>query len=172
MAKKSLEDRIMDFIFSKVNAAMAKVVKPDMEVDNVGCLNVDEIKKLKKEYGIKGIILDIDETVRSDMGDIPKVNQEWISMIKDELKVIVVSNGIDKKVERYFELLGIDYIGFAHKPLKKNFRKACERLELNPEDILVIGDDTFSDIYGGRRNGMKTIRVKGVVSSKKDDREM
>ena len=43
--------------------------------------------------------------------------------------------------------------------------------ELNPEDILVIGDDTFSDIYGGRRNGMKTIRVKGVTSSDKDERE-
>lgn len=172
MAKKSLEDRIMDFVFSKVNVAMAKVIKPDMEVDTVGCLNVDEIRRLKKEYGIKGIILDIDETVRSDMKDIPKVNQEWINMIKDELKVIVVSNGIDKKVERYFELLGIDCIGFAHKPLKKNFRKACEKLELNPEDILVIGDDTFSDIYGGRRNGMKTIRVKGVTSSEKDDREM
>lgn len=172
MARKSLEDRIMDFIFSKVNAAMAKVIKPDMEVDNVGCLNVDEIKKLKKEYGIKGIILDIDETVRSKMGDIPKVNKDWIDMIKNELKVIVVSNGIDKKVERYFELLGIDYIGFAHKPLKKNFRKACEKLKLNPEDILVIGDDIFSDIYGGRRNGMKTVKVNGVQKEKSDEREM
>ena len=76
------------------------------------------------------------------------------------------------KVQNIFLLLGIDYIGFAHKPLKKNFRKACDKLELNPEDILVIGDDTFSDIYGGRRNGMKTIRVKGVTSSDKDEREM
>lgn len=162
MAKKSLEDRIMDFIFSKVNAAMAKVVKPDMEVDNVGCLNVDEIRKLKKEYGIKGIILDIDETVRSDMGDIPKVNQEWISMIKDELKVIVVSNGIDKKVERYFELLGIDYIGFAHKPMKRNFIRACEKLGIAPEKTLVIGDSLWSDIFGGKRNNMKTALVKRV----------
>jgi HAD superfamily phosphatase (TIGR01668 family) len=167
MAKKSLEDRIMDFIFSKVNAAMAKVIKPDMEVDNVGCLNVDEIRRLKKEYGIKGIILDIDETVRSDMGDIPKVNQEWINMIKDELKVIVVSNGIDKKVERYFELLGIDYIGFAHKPFKKNFIKACEKMGLEPEKTLVIGDSLWCDIFGGQRNQMRTALVKNVDDEQK-----
>ena len=105
------------------------------------------------------------------MGEIPDVNKEWIDMIKEELKVIIVSNGVDKKIERYFELLGIDYIGFAHKPLKKNFRKACEKLDLEPEEILVIGDDTFSDIYGGRRNNMKTVQVKSVVGLKeKDDR--
>lgn len=172
MARKSLEDRIMDWFFSKVNAAMSHIIKPDMKVDNVGCLNVDEIRALKQKYGVKGVILDIDETVRHDMGEIPEVNKEWIDMIKQELKVIVVSNGVDKKVERYLELLGIDYIGFAHKPLKKNFIKACEKLDLKPEEILVIGDDTFSDIYGGRRNGMKTIQVKSVVvdNKEKDDR--
>ena len=171
MAKKSLEDRIMDWFFSKVNAAMSKVIKPDMEVDTVGCLTKTEVIKLKQKYGIKGVILDIDETVRHDMGEIPEVNKEWIDMIKQELKVIVVSNGIDKKVERYLELLGIDYIGFAHKPLKRNFRKACDKLGLTPEEILVIGDDTFSDIYGGKRNGMKTIQVKSVVKpEEKDDR--
>lgn len=168
MAKKSLEDRIVDWLFSKVNLAMAKVIKPDMEVDTVGCINLEEIKRIKESYGIKGVILDIDETLRRDMGEIPNVNKEWINMIKDELKVIVVSNGIDKKVERYFELLGIDYIGFAHKPLKKNFRKACEKLGLSPEEILVIGDDTFSDIYGGRRNNMKTLKVRKV----EEDREI
>lgn len=171
MAKKSLEDRIIDWFFSKVNIAMSKVIKPDMKVDNVGCLNREEIKALKEKYGIKGVILDIDETLRHDMGEIPDVNKEWIDMIKEELKVIIVSNGVDKKIERYFELLGIDYIGFAHKPLKKNFRKACEKLDLEPEEILVIGDDTFSDIYGGRRNNMKTVQVKSVVGRKeKDDR--
>ena len=171
MAKKSLEDRIIDWFFSKVNIAMSKVIKPDMKIDNVGCLNREEIKSLKEKYGIKGVILDIDETLRHDMGEIPDVNKEWIDMIKEELKVIIVSNGVDKKIERYFELLGIDYIGFAHKPLKKNFRKACEKLDLEPEEILVIGDDTFSDIYGGRRNNMKTVQVKSVVGLKeKDDR--
>ena len=90
-------------------------------------------------------------------------------MIKDELKVIVVSNGIDKNVEEFFRLKGIDYIGFAHKPLKANFRKEARKIGLEPEEILVVGDDIFSDIYGGRRNKMKTMLVKSVES---DEREL
>ena len=113
MAKKSLEDRIMDWFFSKVNAAMSHVIKPDMKVENVGCLTQDEIRALKQKYGIKGVILDIDETVRHDMGEIPDVNKEWIDMIKQELKVIVVSNGIDKKVERYLELPNVVSVQYA-----------------------------------------------------------
>ena len=49
MAKKSLEDRIMDWFFSKVNAAMSKVIKPDIKVDTVGCLTKSEVIKLKQK---------------------------------------------------------------------------------------------------------------------------
>ena len=66
------------------------------------------------------------------------------------------------KVERYFELLGIDYIGFAHKPMKRNFIRACEKLGIAPEKTLVIGDSLWSDIFGGKRNNMKTALVKRV----------
>ena len=166
---KSLEDRIVEKLFSGVNFLLSKWIKPDMKVDKVGAVDKDAIRRLKSEFGIKGIILDIDETLRSDMKSIPKVNEEWINMIKDELKVIVVSNGIDKHVEEFFRLKGIDYIGFAHKPLKANFRKAARKIGLEPEEILVVGDDIFSDIYGGRRNKMKTMLVKSVES---DEREL
>lgn len=169
MAKKSLEDRIVQKIFDGVNFVMAKFIRPDMEVDTVGCLDKETIARLKREYGIKGVILDIDETVRQDMKSIPKVNSDWIDMLKSELKVIVVSNGVDGKVERFLELKGIDYIGFAHKPLKKNFRKACDSLGLKPEEILVVGDDIFSDIYGGKRNNMRTALVRTVED---DDKEL
>ena len=166
---KSLEDRIVEKLFSGVNYLLSKWIKPDMKVDKVGAITREDIKRLKQEHGIKGMILDIDETLRSDMKKIPKVNEEWIDMIKEELKVIVVSNGLDRKVEDFFALKGIDYIGFAHKPLKANFRKAAKKMGLEPGEILVVGDDIFSDIYGGRRNHMKTMLVKSVES---DERQL
>jgi len=162
LGKKSLEDRIVDKIFDGVNFIISKWIKPDMKVDKVGNLNKEQIDLLKNKYGIKGVILDIDETLRKESNNIPKCNSDWIDMIKQELKVIVVSNGIDKKVERFLELKGIEYIGFAHKPLKKNFIKACTKMDLKPEEVLVVGDDLFCDIYGGNRNNMKTILVKEV----------
>ena len=97
------------------------------------------------------------------MRQIPLCNQEWLDMIRKQFKVIIVSNGQDREAEEFFKLKGIKYIGFAHKPFKKNFLKACQIMELDPEKVLVIGDDLFSDIYGGIRNRMTTIQVKGKV---------
>lgn len=159
---KPIEDIVADKIYELVNYMLAKKIKPDIKLETVGALSKEDIRKLKDELGIQGVILDIDETVRKDMNKIPKCNEEWIDMLKDELKVIVVSNGVDKGIENFFRLKGIDYIGFAHKPLKKNFIKACEMLGIVPEKTLVIGDSLFSDIYGGKRNNMKTALVKKV----------
>ena len=159
---KPIEDIVADKIYELVNYMLAKKIKPDIKLETVGALSKEDIRKLKDELGIQGVILDIDETVRKDMNKIPKCNEEWIDMLKDELKVIVVSNGIDKGIENFFRLKGIDYIGFAHKPLRKNFIKACEMLGIAPEKTLVIGDSLFSDIYGGKRNNMKTALVKKV----------
>lgn len=162
---KSIEDRIIDKIFECVNFVMSFRIKPDMTIQKVRDLKIEDIQELKAQ-GIKGVILDVDETLRKDMGNIPKCNQEWIDTLKRELKVIVVSNGIDDKIEKFFSAKGIDYIGFARKPFKKNFNKAFSKLGLKPEEMMIIGDDLFSDIYGGKRNNIKTIMVREV-----EDRE-
>jgi hypothetical protein len=158
---KTIEEKIVDKIFEFVNFAISFKIKPDITVDKVGDLSLEDIRNLK-EQGIKGVILDVDETIRKDKGKIPKCNQEWLEILKKEMKVIVVSNGMDRKMEQFFESKGINYIGVARKPFKKNFNKACTKLGLRPEEMLIIGDDLFSDIYGGKRNNMKTIMVNRV----------
>lgn len=159
MKDKSIEDKVVEKIFKIVNLLLMFKIKPDIKIREITELNEKEIDRIKKLYEIEGVILDVDETIRFDMRDVPKPNQEWIDMIKKKLKVIVVSNGVDKKMEDFFESKGIDYIGFAHKPLKKNFIKACNKMKLKPEQVAIIGDDLFSDIYGGKRNSMTTIMV-------------
>lgn len=67
-----------------------------------------------------------------------------------------------EQTEKYFEEQGIDYIGFAHKPLKKNFLKACEKMGVSPAKVLVIGDNLLDDVYGGKKNNMKTVLIKTV----------
>ena len=164
---KPIEDRIADKIFEGINYLLSFRIKPDMTIDKVGDLKLEDIRRLKAQ-GIKGVILDVDETLRCNMGNIPRCNQEWLDILKSELKVIIVSNGVDGKIEKYFDAKGIDYIGFAHKPLKRNFNKACLKLGLKPEEMMIIGDDLFSDIYGGKRNNMKTIKVKSVETREEE----
>lgn len=159
---KTLDEIISDKILDLVQYALSKFIKPDITIDKVNQLDEKEIEKLKQKYGIEGIILDVDETLRRKMKNIPKCNQDWIESLRGKIKIIILSNGIDKEIEKYFKEKGIDYIGFAHKPLKKSFVKACEKMEVSPDKVLVVGDSLFDDIYGGKRNNMKTLLVKEV----------
>lgn len=159
---KTLDELIADKILDLLHYVLSKFIKPDITLGKVNELNTNVINQLKQQYGIEGIILDVDETLRKEMKDIPKCNKEWIESLEGKLKVIIVSNGKDKKIEQYFKEIGIDYIGFAHKPLKKNLLKACEKMNLSPDKVMIIGDSLFDDVYGGKRNNMKTALVKDV----------
>ena len=165
MKRKSIDELIANKIYEAVNYVLSKKIKPDIKLEDVTEINLDKITELKGKYGIEGIILDVDDTLRKDMKSIPKCNEEWLDSIKEQLKVIVVSNGLDKNMDEFFKLKGIEYIGFAHKPLKKNFIKACKKMKIEPQNVLVVGDDLIDDIYGGHKNDMMTALVKNV----KDD---
>ncbi|MBO5398368.1 MAG: YqeG family HAD IIIA-type phosphatase [Clostridia bacterium] len=159
---KTIDELVADKLMDLVQYALSKFIKPDITLEKVKQLDATVIDILKERYGIEGIILDVDETLRKEMKDIPKCNKEWIESLKGQLKVIILSNGKDQQIEQYFRENGIDYIGFAHKPLKKNFLKACEKMDISPEKVLVVGNDLLTDIYGGRRNNMKTVLIKNV----------
>lgn len=159
---KSIDDIVVEKIYDLINVGLSKIIKPDITIDKITQLDENSIKELKEEYDIEGIILDVDETIRKDMKDIPKCNKEWIEKVSNQIKISIVSNGMDKNLRKFFQEQGIDYIEVAHKPLKKNFIKACENMDVNPEKVLVIGDRVFSDILGGKRNNMKTVLVKTV----------
>lgn len=159
---KSLDDIFVDQITKLARLVLSKVIKPDMTVDKVSQLTEKEIERIKQEYKIEAIILDIDDTLRTDMQNIPEVNQEWLESLRGKVKMIVLSNGIDRKMEEYFAEKRIDYIGFAHKPFKKNFVKACQKMNVKPENVMVVGDSLLDDVYGGKKNKMKTVLVREV----------
>ena len=164
---KTLEDLVAEKLCNLVHYALSKIIKPDMTLNKVNELDIQAIEKMKQQYVIEAIIFDVDDTIRKEMKDIPKFNNEWIEGLKGKIKIMIVSNGVDRDIEKYFKENGIDYIGFACKPLKKNFLKACEKMNVNPESVLMVGDSLFDDIYGGKRNNMKTALVKEVEDNER-----
>lgn len=165
---KSLIRLVEQKIYNVINNQLRKHIKPSMSFKEVKQIDLELVKKLKSEYGIGGIILDVDETIRKDMMDVPDCNKKWIEFMKREFKIIILSNGYDGSVKEFANENGIEYIGFAKKPLKKGFLKACKKMGLEPESVLVIGDDIICDIYGGNRQGMFT----AIVDSVKHDNTM
>lgn len=164
---KKIDEIITDKLLDLIHYVLSKFIKPDITLEKVNELDSNAIDKLKQQYGIEGIILDVDKTLRKEMKDIPKCNQDWIESLRGKVKIIILSNGIDKKIEKYFQEKEIEYIGFAHKPLKKNFIKACKQMNVTTDKVLVIGDSLLDDIYGGKKNNMKTALVKEVEDTEK-----
>lgn len=152
-------------IYNLISNRLRKYIKPNLTLKEVNDIDLELIKKLKSTYGIGGIILDVDETIRKDMMKITDCNKEWIKYMKQEFKVLILSNGYDNSVKNFANENGIEYIGFAKNPLKKYFLDACDRMGLNPENVLVIGDNIINDVHGANKCGM----ISAIVNNVKND---
>ena len=136
---------------------------------NYYCKDVTAISlDFLKEHDIKGIMLDVDNTLIDINRNILHGAKEWHNKIKNAgIKSIILSNAKkEDKVKNVANALGIEYIKLAKKPLKGGFKKAKEKLDLKEENIAVIGDQIFTDIIGANRCNMFSILVEPI--SKKD----
>ena len=105
-------------------------------------------------------VKEIDGTLRKNMEDIDFSNIRWIMDLNKELKICMVSNGFrDKNIEKIANKLKIKYISFALKPLNRPFLEAAKVMNLSPKNIIVVGNEYLTDIFGGNRNNMMTVII-------------
>ena len=135
-------------------------VYPSLYLDSVKNINPTLLKK----NNIKGLILDVDNTLIDYYRNLVEGAEKWCEELKNEgIKCIILSNSNKKrKIEEVAEKLNIDYIMFAKKPLKSGFKRALSKLELKPEEVAVVGDQLFTDVIGAKRMNMFSILVKQV----------
>ena len=127
------------------------------------CKNILEVKpEFLKENNIKALILDVDNTLLDfDLKIIDGLEDWGKTMKENEIKCIILSNSNkETKVKMVADLLGIDYIKFAMKPLKRGLKKAQKILGVENKNIAVVGDQIFTDVIGSNRLGMFSILVK------------
>ncbi|MDW4293523.1 YqeG family HAD IIIA-type phosphatase [Staphylococcus saprophyticus] len=122
-----------------------------------------DIEKLANS-GVKGIITDLDNTlVGWDVADPTKAVKEWFDRAKELcITVTIVSNNNEQRVGNFSKSLNVDYIFKAKKPRGCAFNQASKLMNLNPEEIVVIGDQMLTDVFGGNRRGLFTIMVVPV----------
>ncbi len=157
-------EKLTDKILATIYKAIKKHSPPNLELTKVTDLDITLVKKLKSEYGIGGLIIDVDDTLRKENYKIPKCNQNWLEYMKKEFKICIVSKGHAKEnVEDVLKSIGIEYISGYSASKQKRFLEAANKMGLDPENVLVIGDDVINDIYDGNKSGMITAIVKEVV---------
>lgn len=137
---------------------------PKLYIENVIKLDLECLNKNK----IKGLILDVDNTLIDYDKKMLDGLENWCEKLKQKnIKLCILSNSNKKeKVKKVAKDLDIPFIYFAKKPLKSGFKKAKKILELENENIGVVGDQLMTDVLGANRCKMFSILVKPI--SEKD----
>ncbi|MCX7843280.1 MAG: YqeG family HAD IIIA-type phosphatase [Clostridia bacterium] len=138
---------------------MLEKLYPDLYLDKVQDIDLDFLRK----HNIKGLILDIDNTLVPHGLEADDNAVAWMERVQAEgFKVCIVSNASKKRVIKFNERLRVAAIHRASKPGTRAFLKALEIMGLMPGEAAVVGDQIFTDIYGGNRLNLLTILVKPI----------
>lgn len=117
-----------------------------------------------KENHIKGLILDVDNTLIDYYKNISEDTIKWVDGLKSKgIKMSILSNSNKKeKVREVAQKLGLEYRYFGMKPFKMGFKKAKQALGLENIEIAVVGDQIFTDVIGANRMKMHSILVEPI----------
>lgn len=131
------------------------IFTPDFYVNHITDLTGDFLA----QKGIRGIILDVDNTLT--LHNSQMVKQEVLDWLeerkKDGIKLMIVSNNYEERVKPFADRLGLDYISFGCKPLTKGYTQACRKMGLSKNQVAAVGDQIYTDILGGNLKGVYTI---------------
>ena len=133
---------------------------------NFYCNNVRDIKyEFLLENNIKGIILDVDNTLIDYYRKFEDGTIEWVNELKNHgIKFCIVSNSNKTdKVKFVAETLDVPYFSFAKKPFKSGFLKAKNIMNLEAKNIAAVGDQIMTDVIGSNRCKMFSILVKPIA---------
>lgn len=136
---------------------MRKYLKPNLYYNFLW--DVDPV--LLKEKGIRGVILDLDNTlVEWGRDEIDERVRVWLKRARDlSLSFCILSNNFSHRVKKIAFELDIPATTKAIKPFGFAFKKAMLILRTRVEETAVIGDQLFTDILGGNCAGLYTILI-------------
>jgi HAD superfamily phosphatase (TIGR01668 family) len=132
-------------------------LKPDIYKKSIYDINY---KKLEKD-NIKLLIFDFDNTLISHKNkDLDEKIKKFLIELGGRFNIIIISNTWNpKKIKRFSEETNINYVMKAMKPFSYGYRKAKKISHYKKEEICMIGDQIFTDIFGAKRLGYKTVLV-------------
>lgn len=113
--------------------------------------------------GYRGIIFDIDNTLVPHGAPADERACALFAHLKElGYQCMLLSNNKEPRVKMFNDAVGVSYIYKAGKPNPANYRRAMQQMGTNEKNTLFVGDQIFTDVYGAKRCGMRTILVKPI----------
>ena len=129
---------------------------PNKLIRSVYELNWEE---LSRTYG--GVIFDIDNTLVPHGAAADEAAIQLFARIHNlGMKTMLVSNNDEARVKPFAQQVQTDYIYKAGKPKVEGYNKAMAKMGTDPKHTLFIGDQIFTDVFGGNRAGALTCYVE------------
>ncbi len=140
----------------------ATLLQPDLIL---GGTIINLTPQIVQHYQIKGLILDVDETlVPLKHHQVSPELQQWLDDIKQVAPIWLVSNNISHhRIGNIAQDLNLPFISSAKKPSRRKLRQAAAAMNLPVEQVAMVGDRLFTDVLAGNRLGMFTILVEPMV---------
>ncbi|MGM0471531.1 MAG: YqeG family HAD IIIA-type phosphatase [Bacillota bacterium] len=140
---------------------LKQLLQPDLYYSHVVRVDLEYLSSL----GIKGLICDLDNTLLDwNSVEIYPAIENWLAeALELGFKTCILSNSLQSRVRDIANTLELPAIGSALKPRRKAFELAIEQLDMESNQIAVIGDQIFTDIIGGNRLELLTILVEPLA---------
>ena len=116
-----------------------------------------------KRKGIRGVLFDIDNTLVPHGAP---ADSRAIALFEKlhalGFQTCLLSNNKEPRVKSFADQVHSPYIYKAGKPGVKNYNRAVQEMGLCKEEVLFVGDQLFTDVYGANRAGIYGILVKPI----------
>ena len=134
---------------------MSKFI-PNVYQQSIYTINYQNLKS----KGIKCILFDLDNTCvpyYEDKGN-KELKKLFNKLTKMGFRVIIFSNSPKKRLDK-FKDMEVEYNYSSMKPLKYHFNKILNKYNYQKEQVIIVGDQLFTDILGGNKVGINTCLV-------------
>ena len=124
----------------------------------------DLTPEMLEKVGVGLLMLDFDNTIVPYTRNIPTEEMEnWLkNMVESPIKICVVSNSRNDRVQIFCKQYGIDCIIRAKKPGTRGIRQCMEKYAVPKERCALAGDQIFTDTMGANFAGIRSILVKPI----------
>lgn len=136
------------------------LLRPDFILKNIYEIDL----ALLKNQGIKAIFFDLDSTIMvSKSGEYHERTENWLKEVDKDFFIAVITN--NKKceyLEKVKSVSNFQIIGNAKKPSTKAMKLLLKKINIAPQEVVIVGDRPLTDILAGKLLGAKTILVGSI----------
>ncbi len=138
---------------------MLRTFYPDDYIASTYVIPFEELYK----KGYRGLIFDIDNTLVPHGAPADERAIALFERLRNiGFDTCLISNNQEPRVQPFADKVGSKYVFDAHKPSTKNYKKAMELMKTEKDNTLFVGDQLFTDVWGAKRTGIKSILVKPI----------